>query len=57
MSTGRIILLIVGVIIILISFGLIVGGGGILWANEALTDDELDRAKELYAVLTGHSEH
>ncbi len=59
MTTGKIILLIVGAIIILISFGLIVGGGGVLWANETLTDDDgyymtdtLNMEKNSYAIIS-----
>jgi len=59
MTTGKIILLIVGAIIILISFGLIVGGGGVLWANGALTDDDgyyttdtIHMARDSYAIIS-----
>ncbi len=59
MGTGKIILLVVGAIIILISFGLVVGGGGVLWANEALTDDDgyymtdsLHMEKDSYAIIS-----
>jgi hypothetical protein len=34
------VLLIVGIIVVVIAIGLIVAGGGVLWANGAVTDDE-----------------
>ena len=40
MSGGKIILLIVGIIVVVVAIGLIVAGGGVLWANGAFTDDE-----------------
>ena len=40
MTGGRIILLVVGIILLLVALGLVISGGGILWANNCLTDDE-----------------
>ena len=40
MSAGKIALLIVGIIVLVAAIALIVTGGGVLWANGALTDDE-----------------
>jgi hypothetical protein len=39
-SAGKVVLLVFGIIIVLIGLGLTTGGGGALWANAALTDDE-----------------
>lgn len=40
MSAGKIVLLVFGIIVLLLSVGLVLGGGALLWANSALTDDE-----------------
>jgi len=40
MNAGRIVLLIVGIIIVVVAIGLMVAGGGVLWANGASADDE-----------------
>jgi len=40
MSAGKILLLVFGVIVVLVAFGLMAAGGSALWANSALTDDE-----------------
>jgi len=40
MSVGKILLLIFGVLIVIIGLGFTVAGGGALWANSALTDDD-----------------
>lgn len=40
MGLAKVLLLIVGVIFLFVGIGLLVGGGGALWANSALTDDE-----------------
>ena len=40
MSAGKIILLIFGIILLLISFGLIAGGGTLLWADAKYVDSE-----------------
>jgi len=60
MSIGRVLLLIFGVIGILISIGLLVGGGAILWADNIIEDSEgfyttktIQIEKESYAIVTG----
>ncbi len=40
MSAGKVVLLVFGIIVLLVSVGLVFGGGALLWANGALTDDE-----------------
>ncbi len=40
MSVGKILLLIFGILIVIIGLGFTVAGGGALWANSALTDDD-----------------
>ena len=40
MTAGKALLLIFGIIVIVISVGLVVAGSVVLWANSALTDDE-----------------
>lgn len=40
MSVWKILLLIFGVLVVVVGFGLAAVGGGALWANGALTDDE-----------------
>jgi hypothetical protein len=59
MSAGRIVLLVFGIIVILVGLGLVLGGGGVLWANSALTDDEgyfstktIPIDKDSYAIAT-----
>ena len=39
-TTGRILLLVFGVIILLVGIASLFGGGALIWANSALTDDE-----------------
>jgi hypothetical protein len=60
LSAGKIILLIFGIIILLISFGLIAVGGTSLWANARyvdnsgfLTSDTLDIQRDSHAVVIG----
>lgn len=60
MSAGRIILLIFGIIGILISIGLLLGGGAILWADNTIKDSEgfyttktIQIEKDSYAIVTG----
>jgi hypothetical protein len=60
MGAGKIVLLIFGVIIVLISFGLIAGGGILFWAdakyidNEGfLTSDTLHIERDSHAVVAG----
>jgi hypothetical protein len=59
MSAGKVVLLVFGIIVLLVSVGLVFGGGALLWVNSALTDDEgfyttrfvrLDR--DSYAIVT-----
>ncbi len=59
MGLGKVLLLIVGVIFLFVGIGLLVGGGGALWANSALTDDEgylttktIEIDQGSYAVVT-----
>ena len=59
MSVVKILLLIFGVIVVLVAIGMIVAGGGVLWANSALTDDDgyfttktLRIDKESYAIAS-----
>jgi hypothetical protein len=40
MSAGRVILLVFGIIGVLISIGLLVGGGAILWVDNTIKDSE-----------------
>ena len=63
MSAGKVILLIFGIIVLLVSIGLIIAGSGVLWANSALTDDEgyyttktLQIYKDSYAVVSEPAE-
>ena len=60
MSAGKIILLIFGIIVLLISFGLIAGGGALFWADAKyvddagfLTSDALRIERDSRAVVTG----
>ena len=63
MSAGKIVLLVFGVIVLLVSVGLVFGGGALLWANSALTDDEgffttrfIQLEKDSYAIVTEPAE-
>jgi hypothetical protein len=58
-SAGKIVLLVFGIIVMVVALGLVVAGGGVLWANGVLTDDDgyfttrtlrLDR--DSYAIVT-----
>jgi hypothetical protein len=58
-STGKIVLLIFGIIFLLASVGLLLGGGALVWANSALTDSEgffTTKARQIerdsYAIVT-----
>ncbi|MFC1866448.1 YciC family protein, partial [Chloroflexota bacterium] len=60
MSAGKIILLIFGILGLLVSIGLLVGGGTLLWADNALKDGEgfyatetIQIEKDSYAIITG----
>jgi hypothetical protein len=59
MSAGKIILLVFGIIIMVAALGLVIAGGGVLWVNGALTDDDgyfttktLSVDRSSYAVIT-----
>ena len=60
MSAGKIILLVFGIIGLLISIGLLVGGGTLLWADNTIKDSEgfyttetIRIEKDSYAIVTG----
>jgi len=60
MSAGKIILLIFGIIGLVISIGLLVGGGTLLWAENTIKDSEgfyttrtIQIEKDSYAIVTG----
>jgi uncharacterized membrane protein len=60
MSAGKIILLIFGIIGLLISIGLLVGGGTLLWADSTIKDSEgfyttktIEIEKDSHAIVTG----
>ena len=60
MSAGKILLLVFGIIILLLSIGLIAGGGTLLWANSRYVDSEgyftsdtLHVDRDSYAVVAG----
>ena len=59
MSTGRIVIAVFGAIILLISFGLSMAGGGILWINASMADDDgyymtdnLHMQRDSYAIIS-----
>ena len=59
MGLGKIILLIVGIIFLFLGIALMFGGGGALWANTALKDDEgylatdtIEIDQDSYAVIS-----
>jgi hypothetical protein len=59
MSAGKIVLLVFGVIVLLVSFGLIAGGGVIIWANNTIKDSEgfyttdtVQLERDSYAIVT-----
>ena len=63
MSAGRIVLIVFGAIFLLISIGMLIAGGALVWVNQALTDSEgfittdtiyLERAS--YAITTKPAE-
>ncbi len=63
MSTGRIILAVIGAFILLIAFALSMAGGGILWINSAMTDDDgyymtdtLHMQRDSHAIVTEAAE-
>lgn len=60
MSAGKILLLVFGIIILLISMALIAGGGTLLWVNSKyvdsagyLTSDTLHIERDSYAIVAG----
>ena len=60
MSSGRIVLLVFGIIFLVASVFLLVGGSGLTWANAALTDNEgfytIETTRlqsDSYAIATG----
>lgn len=60
MSAGKIILLIFGIIGLLISIGLLVGGGTLLWVDSTIKDSEgfyttktIEIVKDSHAIVTG----
>jgi len=60
MSAGKIVLLVFGVIVLLISFGLLAGGGALIWADATHVDSEgfitsepIQIERDSYAVISG----
>jgi uncharacterized membrane protein len=60
MSAGKIILLVFGIIGLLISIGLLVGGGALLWADNTIKDSDgfyttetIEIEKDSHAIVTG----
>jgi hypothetical protein len=60
MSAGKIILLIFGIIVLLISLSLLMGGGALLWAQNTIKDSEgfyntktIQIEKDSYAIVAG----
>jgi len=60
MSAGKIVLLVFGVIVVLISFGLLAGGGALIWVDATHVDDEefinsdtINIERDTHAVITG----
>jgi hypothetical protein len=58
-STGKVVLLVFGIIFLPVSVGLLLGGGALVWANSSLTDSEgffttKDRQieRDSYAIVT-----
>ena len=63
MSIGRAILLVFGIIGLLISISLLMGGGALLWADNTIKDNEgyyttrtIQVEKDSYAIVTGPAE-
>ena len=59
MSTGKIILLVCGVFVLLASFGLLAGGGALIWVDNTLKDSQgfyttetIQLEKDSYALVT-----
>lgn len=62
-STASLVWIIIGAIFLLISFGLVLGSGGLIWADEALTDDDgyymtdtLRMERNSYAIISEPAE-
>jgi len=55
MSAGRVLLIVFGSIISLIGLALLVGGGGLLWANQSLKDDDGYFTSRTERFVTGRS--
>ena len=62
MKAGRIVLLVFGVIVLLISLVPLLGGGGLMWADKALRDSQgfyttpaIQLEKGSHAIVTGHA--
>lgn len=60
MSAGKIILLVFGIIVLLISFGLLASGGALIWVDATHVDDEefinsdtINIKRDTHAVITG----
>ena len=60
MSAGKMILLVFGIIVLLISIGLLVGGGALLWADNVIKDSEgfyttgtIQIERDSYAIVSG----
>ncbi len=60
MSAGKIVLLVFGIIVVLISFGLLAGGGALIWVDATHVDDEgfiksdtINIKRDTHAVITG----
>ncbi len=60
MRAGKIVLLVFGVIVVLISFGLLAGGGALIWVDATHVDDEefinsdtINIERDTHAVITG----
>ncbi len=60
MSVGKIMLLVFGIIVLLMSIGLLVGGGALLWTDNVIKDSEgfyntgtIQIEKDSYAIVSG----
>ncbi|GAG11842.1 unnamed protein product, partial [marine sediment metagenome] len=59
MSAGKIVLLVFGVIVLLVSLGLLLSGGALMWAERAIKDSEgfystktIQLEKDSHAIVT-----
>ncbi len=59
MSAGKIVLLVFGVIVLLVSFAFLVPGGVLMWAERAIKDSEgfystktISSERDSYAIVT-----